>query len=65
MKTDSIIEPGTEDKVAPLKAKIEEMKQRRIAVAQPLRARYAALREELALVEKEIRVLDEDWESPK
>lgn len=50
-----------ENAIANLSTKIEEMRQRTIAMAAPLKNRYAELREEMAFLEREIRRLDEDW----
>lgn len=64
MKTETNVETATEEKVAELNAKIEASRQRRIAMAEPLKARYAELRDELKEIEREIRFLDENWEPP-
>jgi hypothetical protein len=65
MKTESNIETVTEEKVAELNAKIEASRQRRIGMAEPFKARYADLRDELKEIEREIRFLDESWEPPQ
>jgi len=62
MQSTTETEGGAE--LAQLKAKIREMRRRRIALAEPLKARYAELCDEMSQIEREIRALDEDWEPP-
>jgi uncharacterized protein YukE len=47
--------------LADINAKIVELQQQRIGLAQPLKDRYAELRGELAETEKQIRDLDPTW----
>lgn len=53
------------ERLAELRTKVEEMHQRTLAVAAPLKARYAVLHDEMKMLEREIRELDEDWEPPR
>jgi hypothetical protein len=65
MKPDPITEIATEDRLAQLITKLGEMKQRTLAAAAPLKARYAELHSELKFIERAIRDLDEDWRPPR
>ncbi len=47
--------------LAQLNAQIEGLKQRRVALAEPLKTHYAELRSELADLERQIKELDETW----
>ncbi len=47
--------------LADINAQIEALKQQRIGLAEPLKIRYAELREELAEVAMEISSLDNNW----
>ena len=47
--------------LAQLNAQIEDLKQKRIGLAEPLKARYSELRTELLETENQIRDLDETW----
>ncbi len=47
--------------LADINAQIEALNQKRIGLAEPLKARYAELRTELADMETEIRQLDPVW----
>jgi len=49
--------------LAELNAQIAELQSRRVTLAEPLKARYAQLRTELADMEAEIRGLDPVWRS--
>lgn len=44
-----------------INAQIEALNQRRVALAQPLKDRYAEMRGELVALETEIRSLDGEW----
>jgi hypothetical protein len=65
MKTDTKNqnETKTQATLAELNAKIVELQQRRVALAQPLKDRYAELRTELMDTERHIRELDETWKA--
>jgi hypothetical protein len=65
MKTDTKNQNGTKTQasLAELNAKILELQQRRVALAQPLKDRYAELRTELVDTERQIRELDETWKA--
>lgn len=63
MKTDSK-KTGTKNATAALadiNAQIEELKQQRIGLAEPLKGRYAELRTELLETETQIQELDPSW----
>ena len=63
MKTDAK-KTGTKTATAALaqiNAEIEALNQKRIGLAEPLKIRYAELREELAEVATEISSLDNNW----
>src|SRR5208283_4366761 len=47
--------------LADINAKIVELQQQRVGLAEPLKIRYAELRNELAAMETEIRSLDGNW----
>lgn len=47
--------------LADINAKITELQQQRVALAEPLKSRYAEIRKDLADVETEIRSLDTNW----
>lgn len=47
--------------LADINSKIEELKQRRVALAEPLKTHYAELRSELVATERQIKELDETW----
>jgi hypothetical protein len=53
------------DKAAELRARIENMQQRRIAVADTIKKRHAELQQQTKQIETEIRALDENWEPPR
>ncbi len=65
MKTKSNVETATKARITELAQKVGQMHQRTLAAAAPLKARYAELREQMKMLELEIRALDEDWELPK
>jgi hypothetical protein len=63
MKTD-IKKTGTKTATAALAEinnRIAELQQQRVALAEPLKARFGELRNEQAAVETEIRSLDSNW----
>lgn len=47
--------------LAEINAQIEALNQQRVALAQPLKDRYAEMRGELVALETEIRSLDVEW----
>lgn len=47
--------------MAEINAQIEALNQKRVALAQPLKDRYAEMRGDLVALETEIRSLDSDW----
>ena len=47
--------------LADINTKIAELQQQRVGLAEPLKIRYAKLRNELAAMETEIRSLDGNW----
>lgn len=47
--------------LAEINAQIEALNQKRVALAQPLKDRYAEMRGELVALETEIRSLDGEW----
>jgi hypothetical protein len=47
--------------LADINTKIAELQQQRVGLAEPLKIRYAELRNELAAMETEIRSLDGNW----
>ena len=66
MKNDTKSKTGNPTKtataaLAQLNAEIEALNQKRIGLSDPLKARYAELRTELADMETEIRSLDSNW----
>jgi hypothetical protein len=65
MNAEPKVEIATKDQIAGLAEKLGQMHQRTVAVAAPLKARYAELRDEMKMLEQEIRALDEEWGPPK
>ena len=62
MKTDTKNKnKNAQSALADINAQIAELQQKRVALAEPLKSRYAELRTELAGVETEIRNLDPVW----
>ena len=66
MKTESKNKTGNGTKtaqaaLADINAQIEALSQQRIALAQPLKDRYAEMRGELMALETEVRELDPSW----
>lgn len=66
MKTESKNKTGNGPKnataaLADINAQIAELHQKRIALAEPMKSRYAELRKELADMVTEIKNLDADW----
>jgi hypothetical protein len=66
MKTESKNKTGNGPKnaqsaLAEINAEIEALNLKRIALAEPMKSRYAELRKELADMVTEIRSLDENW----
>jgi uncharacterized protein (DUF342 family) len=47
--------------LANINSQIEELKNQRIGLAEPLKTRYAELRSELVATERQIKELDETW----
>lgn len=47
--------------LAEINAQIETLHQQRVALAEPLKTRYAEMRDESAGLETEIRQLDSNW----
>jgi hypothetical protein len=65
METKYNFEGVTDEKIVELNLRIDELRKRRIAATNSLKARYAQLREEMKRIDREIRVLDETWEPPR
>ena len=66
MKTETKSKTGNETKnaqaaLSEINAQIQALSQQRVALAQPLKDRYAEMRGELVALETEIRSLDGNW----
>ena len=61
MKNDKKTGNNATTALADINAQIEALKQQRIGLSEPLKARYTELRTELSGMESEIRSLDSNW----
>ncbi|HOC54466.1 MAG TPA: hypothetical protein PKI20_02460 [Verrucomicrobiota bacterium] len=64
MKNISVDRTGSKNAqaaLADINAKIQALNQQRVALAQPLKDRYAEMRAELVALDAEVRQLDPEW----
>jgi predicted nuclease with TOPRIM domain len=65
MEMEGNFETVTDEIIVERNLRIDELRRRRIAATNTLKARYAELRDEMNQIEREIRVLYETWVPPR